>query len=231
MDYFLKRGERGLLVGKTGSGKTEHGLFHLRHTGIFPAIILDTKIEDKFFGLQENNYSLDVCQSLEELDRFSRLQKKKLPDYILVRPPIDEILEIDPLNDYSRLLFDRFGSCFIYYDELYNWHRHGIPGKGVLTLLTQGRSKGKTFLGGSQRPAWISQFFYSEAEKFFIHFLVSKKDREKFDAYIPNYSKLAPPPEYHSYFFNTTKDEKPTLIAPVPYEKLDPKKIFSRKWL
>lgn len=228
---FLKKGERGLLLGQTGSGKTQNGLFHLQNAPVWPVIIFDTKIEDSFFSLPTEDETLEVCNNFEEFERMSKRPKKDLPDYILVRPESWEVVEFEPLDRYLQLCYRKFGSHFIYLDETYNWHNHGQASPGLLELLTRGRSKGKTTLMGSQRPSWISRFCFTESQKFYVHRLLDLRDRKTLDSVIPNFSQLALPSKYHFWHFETGEHESPVLFKPVPETKIEPSKIFRKRWL
>jgi hypothetical protein len=231
MSLVLKKGERGLLVGQTGSGKTANALFQLRNSPVFPVIVFDTKIEDAFFGLPQGDESLDLVESLHELKEYAKQPSKHWADYILVRPNVDEVLDFGILDEYCRTVYNKFGACTIYFDEMYNWHNRGIPTNSFVGLLTRGRSKGKTVLQATQRPGWLSRFCFTESQKFYIHNLIDSRDRQTLDSMIPDFSKYPIPPKYHFYHFAVGEHDKPILYAPVPFEKLDTKKIFTRKWV
>jgi hypothetical protein len=230
MSLFLKRSERGLLVGQTGSGKTANALFQLSNAPVYPVIIFDTKIEDAFFGLPKGDEKLDLVESLADLKKYSQQSSKQWADYILVRPHVDELLDYPILDAYCRLVYNQFGSCTIYFDELYHWHNRGIPTNGFVGLLTRGRSKGKAVLQSTQRPGWISRFCFTESQKFYIHLLSDKRDRLTLDSMVPNFSDYPTPPKFHFYFFEVGELEA-QLYSPVPFEKLNRSKIFTRKWV
>ena len=230
MSLLLERGERGLLVGQTGSGKTQDAIFQLRHAKQWPVIILDTKIEDAFFGLPEDDDTIDLIQSFDELEKYAKQNRKHFADYILVRPSIDETQDMEVLDNYCRLLYNKFGACFIYFDELYNWHNGGRCTNGMIGLYTRGRSKGKTVLGATQRPAWISRFCLTESQKFYIHNLTDARDWKTLAEVIPGFMEVARPPKYHFNFYEVGKD-KVQLFSPVPFQTLDKSKVFKHKWL
>lgn len=230
---LLERSQRGLLIGKTGSGKTQDALFQLTHTPLHPVIIFDTKIEDAFFSLAdpENGIELIKCESFDEFFELSKLPRKDLPDYILVRPPSSEVINSQELDKYLQLCYAKFGSCLVYLDEVAHWHFGNKPLPGLMELLTRGRSRGKSTLMGNQRPVNISRSCFSESDKFYIHKLLDERDKATLDYVIPNFSSLDNPPRFHFYFFDSTGDDPIKLFKPVPETKVDKKKIFKRRWV
>jgi len=230
-NFFLKKGERGLLVGQTGSGKTQNALFHLRNPALFPVIMLDTKIEPAFFSVPDESDSFEVIENLKDFHDLSKRKKKEVPDYTLVRPSINEMQDPDALDTYNEILYHKFGPAFIYYDELYQWHNQGKPGNNFLGLLTRGRAKGKTVLMATQRPSWISRFCFTEANKFFIHSLSDLRDRKTLDSMVPNYSREKLPPKYHFHNFVVGQDEKARLFSPVDYQESTPYQLGRHKWI
>lgn len=235
--FFLQRGERGLNVGPTGSGKTEGAIFQLRNPCVYPVIIFDTKIEDKFFGVHDEDAgeSLALIETFDDFVKLSKKPRKDWPHYILVRPETHEMLEVEELDKYSQLVYAKFGSCFVYYDELYNWHKNGQCGPGLLGLLTRGRSKGKTLLMSTQRPSWISRFCFTESNRFYLYRQTDARDRKTIEAMVPNYASYKLPPKYYFYYFEVGEHEIPQLFMPVPFIEFDPKKatekIYRRQWL
>jgi hypothetical protein len=230
-DYFLDVGQRGLLLGKTGSGKTQDAIYQLKNPPVFPVIIFDTKIEDAFFSVPEDDDTMEVVNSYSDFVKLSKKPKNEIPDYILVRPEVYEVVDVDELDKYSQLVFHKFGKCFVYYDEMYNWHNNGKCGAGVLSLLTRGRSKGKTTLMASQRPSWLSRFCFTECEKFYIHRLTDERDKKTLDSIITDYSKTKNPLPFHFHHFEIGKHDEPILYKPVPETKIVESKIFSKKWV
>lgn len=231
-DFFLNKGERGLLVGQTGSGKSENGIFHLQHAPVFPVIMYDTKIEDNLFKAAGENDTLEVVNSFKDFYDISVLSKREMPDYILVRPEAHELIDVDLLDKYLQLGYDHFGASFHYIDETYNWHNRGQCGAGLLGLLTRGRSKGKTTLMATQRPSWISRFCFTESQKFYVHQLLDMRDRKTLDSMIPEFSTLPKPDKYHFYHFEVSKHEKPQLYSPVPFSELKKQQIQGKhKWV
>lgn len=214
-DYFLNIGERGLLVGQTGSGKSMNGIYQLRSTKQRPVIIFDTKIDDAFLNLPNEGEKLEVVESLPDFQKLAKKSPEDWPDFIVVRPSEDEAQNQTLLDQYTYTVYNNFGKPFVYYDEIYSWHDNGRPGSGLMALLTRGRSRGKTTLMATQRPSWISRFCLTESQKFYIHRLLDARDYKVLANVIPDFDKITPPPEYHSHHYKVGS-EKPVLVKPVP---------------
>lgn len=231
MSLLLNTGERGLLVGMTGSGKTQNALFQIEAATQWPKIIFDTKIEPKFQTLPHSHEKMWLVESVSKLQEISKRKAAEWPDYILVRPHEKELLDFDLMNDYSQIVYHRFGKCLIYFDELYQWHARGQPVEGIQGLLTRGRSKGKTVLMGTQKPVWISRFCFSESQKFYCHYLGDRRDRETLDNIAPDFSRYPLLPKFHFYFYETGKD-RAELYSPVPLINNNSSgEISSREWI
>jgi hypothetical protein len=231
---LLKRGERGLLVGKTGSGKTQNGLFQLMHTPLWPRIIFDTKIEDAFFSLPVGDETLEVIEGLENFIKYAKTSKAKdWPDYLLVRPTGEEYVDPEILDEYARVVYESFGACFFYIDEVVNMHKNGRALPHLMNVLCRGRSRGKTTLMGSQRPAMISRSCLTETDRFYMHKLTDMRDRKTLGEVVPDFADYAPPPEYHFWHYSHKDHEKCELFLPVPEIKFDAamKKKFKKRWL
>lgn len=228
---LLESGQRGFISGKTGSGKTSGALFHLRETEIYPKIIFDTKIDDNFYKAAHAGERIVTVENFEEFLKWAKTPRKDLPEILLVRPDVNEVNNVHALDKYSQLAYDAFGKCFVYFDELYNWHEQSRAGAGLIGLLTRGRSKGKTLLMGSQRPSWVSRFCITEAEKFFIYKLNDLRDRKVFDNIIENFSDLSPPPNYQFYFWESGSDDAPLLFKPVPMYEIETDLTGRHAWL
>ncbi len=82
---------------------------------------------------------------------------------------------MDAVIEYYHEGFENIGLCL---DELYYLHNNGRAGDGLTGWLTRGRELKQAFLGQTQRPAWISQFLFSEADYICTMTLNLLKDRK-----------------------------------------------------
>ena len=212
MNLIPAQGERALIVGKTGQGKTAFFTWMARRIEAAPLIIYDTKIEPKFSALP-NSAMAETIGDVENLIDAGE------SDYIVWRPSI-EILDKPQLLDQLLLWhYHNAQGLPAYIDEAYMFHVNSQAGPGLTALMTRGRSKGITTIVSSQRPSRISRFCITEIDKAFLFRLQDKKDRVRVDDLIEDFSGLVVPRKHHFYFFDAADDmEKPQLMAPV---KLD----------
>ena len=132
-------------------------------------IVLDSKHDPGFDGLCVQNGLLAPA-------RFERLWEQN--KIVVVRPnPRETVSKI--LDEYLEDLhesFDNFGVCI---DETYQVALGSKAGPGLTGLVTRGRARGQSVILGSQRPAWVPVFVYSEANAIIVMSLTMKQDRDR----------------------------------------------------
>ena len=90
-----------------------------------------------------------------------------------------------------------------------------MPRRGAFpALLTQGRSKKIPMIVVTQKPSWVSQFVFSEADFFSVFHLNDWRDRQRVMEFVP--ADLSNDlPEHYSHWHDVSK--RLTLpLAPVP---------------
>jgi len=231
---LLGEGERGVIVGKSGSGKTRGAIWQLSETSLSPVIIFDTKGEPAFNALprQLPDGTREEMLKVDSFPEFRALSLDDLPEYVLVRPPVKDIADPEKLDEYLQVIYSRFHPALVYLDEGYQFHRRGQAGEGLIGLLTRGRSRGISLLVGSQRPAWVSQFVFSEATRFYIYRLIKEDDRARVAEFIPGFDELPRVPNREFWYYHGDKDNEPELFGAVPLLKAlpDPEKA-AKRWL
>jgi hypothetical protein len=83
--------------------------------------------------------------------------------YTIINPRASES-DPETLDLLIQWLHESFIDLGIYVDELYSVHTGGRAGPGLIGVLTRGRELNQTFLGATQRPAFLSKFLFSEAD-------------------------------------------------------------------
>lgn len=200
-----QHGERGLIVGRSGSGKTVFGRWLL---GYMPgAIIYDTKGDSAFdeFG--------PVVSHVD--DAFELLADETRPvDYVVVRPDPELLADPLALDDMLLAHYNNGDGLTAFLDEGYMFHRNGRPGPGYLALLTRGRSREISTLTCTQRPAWLSTFALTEANHFYIFRLEHEQDLVRMGHVVGGYERRPRVP-WHYWDYATANSERIRRMAPI----------------
>lgn len=196
--------DRTLIAGRTGSGKTVAGIYHLSNQNYtdMPWIIWDFK-RDK--AIQTIDYvALDVESSLP--------------------PTRPGIYVLSPLPDQKEAIEQFLWRCWEqenigqYVDEGYMIapSKEGRS-KAFRAILTQGRSKRIPVIINTQRPVDIDRFAISEADYFQIFHLNDERDRKTVQSFVNkglvNLDKQLE--RYHSYYYDI-KEDAAVKLGPVP---------------
>jgi len=203
----LSPGQRLLVTGKTGSGKTR-GMIWFAARQSLPVIILDTKNEEAFETLP---HAL-IVDGLD-LD-FENIYKEQVPAFVVVRPSIAEN-DSEALDGFLLRCYEELTQVCIMIDELYSVAENSYPAPGLKAILTRGRSRRLTLISGSQRPAWIPLFCFSEADAFAVYRLSLEQDRQRL-VNITGEAALKEPLDNFEFWWYTYALQAPVRHAAVP---------------
>jgi len=193
--------KRLAIIGSTGSGKTQAGVFHLSNQDWSdpkngrPWIIFDFKGDELLRQIGAEEFSV----------------RSKVPE----RPGLHIVRPVPERDDgfVTDLLWQilKNEETGIYIDEGY---MVGTRNPALNACLTQGRSKRIQMITLSQRPMWMSRFVFSEADFFQVFRLNDKRDYANIQSMISVdvTKRLA---EYHSHYYDVGAD-KGVIAAPVP---------------
>lgn len=167
---IIGSGKRAIISGRTGSGKSTLGAWFLNRS-LQHWIILNPKWTKTYNDLPNSQI-------------YKRFDRKEFDDaivkfnYIILNlsGSSAESEYMDSIIDYIHNNFENVGICA---DELYTLHTNGRAGYGLIEWLTRGRELKQSFIGMTQRPAWISRFCYSEADYIIGMDLTMIQDRKR----------------------------------------------------
>lgn len=202
--------QRIAAIGRTGSGKTIAGLWHLSNANfdLMPWVIVDFKTDEHINAIERAEY----------IDTNTRL---KNPGIYIIQPHPDDA----SLGDFLERIWQR-GNTGVFVDEGYMMRTNNEVEKRFVYLLTQGRSKRIPMIVLTQKPVWISRFVFSESDYFQVFHLNDVRDHKTVESFLPN-GAIRKLPDYHSVYYDVSKNEL-TYLLPVPNEETILEKIDNR---
>lgn len=198
--------DRIAILGKTGSGKTVAGLWHLSKQDIDRRawVVIDFKGDD----------NINAIEKAQDIDYTTDLSKLKPGIYILrVMPDEEEELDAWFVKVWET---ENIG---VMVDEGF---MVGQRSRGFNMCLIQGRSKHITMIVLSQRPVWMSRYVLSEASFIQAFSLNDRDDTKSVKRFVEDrdvsgrtVSVLDRLPRYHSYYYDVAEDDL-RVLSPVP---------------
>ena len=198
--------DRLVCCGRTGTGKTVGGLWHLSnyYVGHFPFILIDFKNDenmDKIPNVREIGFDFQPDKDCTGLYRL-RCTPYDLEGTAKKRSRLDEIF----LRVWSC------GNCGLFIDEAYI-----IGNSDALNLnYTQGRSLRIPIITNTQRPVWCSRFAFSEASYIQVYDLTDGGDIGRVEEFIPFDWYEQPDLEDYESFYYDVGEKNLVRLRPVP---------------
>ena len=201
--------QRISIIGKTGSGKTHAGLWHLSIRDFkIPWVIINSK-NDSSFNIEHARY----------IDYDYNFKNKDKGLFIIVPYPEEK----DELNQFLLKLWakERIG---ILVDEAADIG--DLP--AYERIVRQGRSKNIPVIQLTQRPVGVSRYVISESDFFQIFFINDERDIKTIQSFVPLEKSIIPKQQTRKSLYYNVLDDKIDLISPLPppeliYERLNEK--------
>lgn len=187
------------IIGRTGSGKTIAGAWHLSRASydVMPWIILDYK-RDTFLN------SINA----KELDVSAKVPKR--PGVYIIHPMAQT--DDDAVERLLWRIWQR-GKTGLFVDEGY---MVGNENPAFRALLTQGRSKYIPMIYLSQRPVYMDRFAFSEADFYQVFHLNDRKDQVRVGEFLHNEIDLKLRLDRYNSWWHDVSDHNFRLLGPVP---------------
>jgi len=202
--------ERMTIIGRTGSGKTVAGLWHLsmRSFDKMPWVIFNFKDDENIGEL--------LNLGAKEID-IAKAPPKRPGVYVAdILPDSD-----DKIDEFLRKCWEN-GKTGIYIDEGFMMPQARMKYRWYRAVLTQGRSRRVPIITLTQRPYFLDRFAFSEADRFQIFDLNDNEDIDRIKGFVnyPVKTIIGPSatrrlPAYHSLWYDVKRNEAKPLL-PVP---------------
>lgn len=199
--------DRTICVGRTGTGKTVAGIWHLSNYNVetFPWIVIDFK----------NDEHINSIEPAEDIDFNFVPGRKDIGLFRLHCTPYDTEVskgcERSRLDDYLIKIWER-ENCGLFVDEAYI-----IGNSEAMNLcLTQGRSKRIPMIICTQRPVWVSRFAFSEASFIQVFDLNDDRDIDTIESFTPiDWGEEDSLGRYQSFYYDVAENHL-VRFNPVP---------------
>lgn len=201
-------GQRAIIAGRTGSGKsTLVNFLTKRSPGQW--VVLNPKHTKAYSALPGA-----VTMHGFDLKKLEKLLLKDGVRYVIINPQSHQA-NMETMDLFIEYMHEHYENVGIVCDELYTLHKNGIPGDGLIGWLTRGRELKQSFIGLTQRPAWISKFLISEADYVCSMSLVLEDDRKTMYKSTGQIEMLKQLPE-REWLWYTVKTNKLRHLGAVP---------------
>lgn len=197
---------RTVVIGRTGTGKTVAGLWHLSYQNLErPWVIIDFK----------NDEHIESIENTMEIGLDWKPGKKDRGIYVVHPLPNDTKVargeEYSPLDKFLWKIWAK-ERCGLFIDECFMLGNSDA----FNSILTQGRSKHIPVIMCTQRPVWISRFCFSEASFIQTFDLNDSRDIDTVEGFVPIlWDKEPPLKDYQSWYYEIGRNYL-VRLEPVP---------------
>lgn len=210
----IPAGKRAVVVGRTGSGKSSLAGFLLRQS---PQqwVILNPKGTRAYDTLPDaiTIHGMDYAKINKAIKERGRNGAARYRFINIVPTRNQSTFEI--MDEFIGYMHDSYTAVGLVADELYTLHKGGRPGDGLMAWLTRGRELKQSFLGLTQRPAWVSKFIFSEADYIGEMSLTIAEDRKTMFANTGVEKMMENIPQYEWLWYDVAR-EKLRHFNPLP---------------
>ena len=185
-DFKLEKGQRGIIIGRTGTGKTHLAKFLIPTEE--PIALFDPKRE-----LDYKDNRVKIYHSLTAI-------KVRQPDRFMYRPSEDDV---DNLRMYSDVLKWCYAHPprFVYLDDMVGILDQRRYPRYLQIAYQMGRQRNVQCLACTQRPAFVPGFLMSESSKFYVFHLHYPSDVKKVQEMVPGYEPDLLLDNPHAFFY------------------------------
>ncbi len=204
----MEPGARMFIAGSTGSGKTTLASAFVKRAKQH-AIILNPKHTAGYKKAMPDAAVLDdvVIKKIERSIHKNKVTILNLPM---------EYFDAEAQDAVLRYLHLNYANLMIVADELGTLHKNGRSFRGLKSVLTLGREHNQTFIGLTQRPAWLDQHVMSESEYYIVMYLKLLRDRKRMSEEIGDTTILNKIPKRYWFFKNdNAEDDRLRLFKPI----------------
>lgn len=183
----LNRGQRGFIVGQSGSGKSVLAAQLLPASGTL--FVIDPKSEF------DNRMDLKIFTDARKIPF-------KSGNRVLFRPSPEDFSNLGMYDYVFKRIYD-LGNAYTYIDEVTPFTSALVYPHYLKVLYQLGRSKNLTTLATTQRPTCVPKILFTEANKIYAFRLADSEDVRRVNYLIPEYEK---PKKFYFYYLDSDHD-------------------------
>jgi DNA helicase HerA-like ATPase len=200
-----RSGERAVVIGQTGCGKTWFVRSMLgAYRGRRQIVIIDSKHDPALNRLKGARY----CATL------SAVERSRFPRWPIVvwRPQGVDANDYETFDRFYAWLYAR-GNTVAYIDEVAQTVQGPTSyGPGFNDLVCRGRVRGLVVIYGTQRPVLLPRIIFSESSRFFVFYIVDKRDRQTIAAFSdPQLETIVP--DRHGFWYMNVKTREVSYFS------------------